>query len=174
MNLSKLFSIQEQLDKRIVEEHVLQGQDLLAEKILALQVELGELANEWRWFKFWSADKEPRTEVSTGICLHCSGTGNEFYDDETMEWEDCPYCEDGEIVKNPLLEEYVDCFHFILSIGLELKVPDEWVVDEIAKEITEKEISIEEQFIAFNQYLKTSMHAQVWFDILGLFFGLGE
>lgn len=36
--------------------------------------------------------------------------------------ENCGYCEGTGLQenRNPLLEEYVDCLHFILSIGLEL------------------------------------------------------
>ena len=102
MNLNELFKIQAELDKRIVEEHNLQGVDLLDKKILALQVELGELANEWRGFKFWSKDQEPRVEV-------------------TESNTNCGECFYNNVGKNPLLEEYVDCLHFILSIGLELE-----------------------------------------------------
>lgn len=100
MNLQKLFEIQVELDCHITKKHPVQeGEDRLAKKILALQVELGELANEWRGFKFWSHDQEPRTEVYKFSPLH----------NEPL------------IVKtNPLLEEFVDCLHFILSIGLEL------------------------------------------------------
>ena len=58
INLAKLFQTQKLLDNRIVDEHNLQGQDLLPKKILALQVELGELANELpEVFKFWSNKK---------------------------------------------------------------------------------------------------------------------
>lgn len=39
MNLEKLFKIQAELDKRIVEKHGLQNEDLLDKKILALQVD---------------------------------------------------------------------------------------------------------------------------------------
>src|SRR6185312_3767022 len=91
MNLIKLFETQSKLDARIVEEKSLQGRDMLPEKILALLVELGELANEWRGFKFWSNKQSPAIRPSNPI-------------------------EHG----NPMLEEYVDCLHFILSIGLEL------------------------------------------------------
>jgi len=38
MNLAKLFETQKLLDNRIVDEHNLHGQDLLPQKILALQV----------------------------------------------------------------------------------------------------------------------------------------
>ncbi|WP_245613665.1 dUTP diphosphatase [Alkalihalobacterium bogoriense] len=54
LNLQSLFSLQKQLDDRIMKEHHLTGQNVVAEKMLALQVELGELANETRCFKYWS------------------------------------------------------------------------------------------------------------------------
>ncbi|WP_132945902.1 dUTP diphosphatase [Tumebacillus sp. BK434] len=54
MNLHKLLTLQRELDARIKAEHGLHGQDLVPKKLLALQVELAELANETRCFKFWS------------------------------------------------------------------------------------------------------------------------
>lgn len=101
MNLSKLFEIQAKLDERINEKHGLYDVDMLPVKILALQVELGELANEWRGFKFWSKRQEPR-RVHKSIAF--SNPGGAF-----------------EHVSYPLLEEYVDCLHFILSIGLDIE-----------------------------------------------------
>jgi dimeric dUTPase (all-alpha-NTP-PPase superfamily) len=108
MNLKKLFEMQRQLDEHIEKEHPRQdGEDRLAKKILALQVELGKLCNCWRGFKYWSHDQEPRTYVQAG-CEECVGG--------------LTYCE--KCIRNPLLEEYVDCLHFILSIGLEITEPD--------------------------------------------------
>ena len=103
MNLTELFQIQKKLDERIIKEHGLEGQDLLDKKILALQVEIGELVNEWRGFKFWSKDQEPRTEVYSS------------------EYLVLPDGREIEKVRNPLLEEYVDVLHFLLSIGNELE-----------------------------------------------------
>ncbi|MDE5412360.1 dUTP diphosphatase [Alkalihalobacterium chitinilyticum] len=54
VNLKKLFDMQRQLNERIIKEHKLEERNLLAEQILALEVELGELANETRCFKYWS------------------------------------------------------------------------------------------------------------------------
>ncbi|TKD70372.1 dUTP diphosphatase [Pseudalkalibacillus hwajinpoensis] len=54
MNFEKLFALQKQLDNRIVREHDLEGEDLFENKLLALKVEVGELANETRCFKYWS------------------------------------------------------------------------------------------------------------------------
>lgn len=53
MNWSKLFTLQHELDSRIMKEHQLTG-NFLSERLLALQVEIGELANETRCFKYWS------------------------------------------------------------------------------------------------------------------------
>lgn len=120
MNLSKLFEIQKILDDRIVKEHNLHGADLLDMKILSLQVELGELANEWRGFKFWKVNPKPRTE-SKIKCHACQGRGYFTVSIWNLERESCGYCNGTGLQedKNPLLEEYVDCLHFILSIGLE-------------------------------------------------------
>ena len=59
MNPEKLFKIQAELVDHIEENHPRQdGEDRLEKKILALQVELGELANELpEVFKFWSNKK---------------------------------------------------------------------------------------------------------------------
>lgn len=54
--------MQAELDKYIVRKHDLVEKDLFNEKYLALLVELGELANETRCFKFWST--KPRNEIS--------------------------------------------------------------------------------------------------------------
>ena len=54
MNWKILFEKQVQLDTYIKENHDLTSINLFDNKILALLVELGELANETRCFKFWS------------------------------------------------------------------------------------------------------------------------
>ncbi len=105
MNLKAMFETQRKLRKRIVEEHNL---NVLSEEfnnnlILALYVEVGECANEWRGFKQWSKDKEPRT-------YHKSSKNPS---------------RDG--IRNPLLEEYVDGLHFVLEQGLQ------WCFDQTYK-----------------------------------------
>jgi dimeric dUTPase (all-alpha-NTP-PPase superfamily) len=86
MNLYKLFTLQKDLDDKIKKQHNLENKTLLPKKLLALQVELGELANETRCFKYWSI--KPSSDRET------------------------------------ILAEYVDCLHFILSIGLEKDYTD--------------------------------------------------
>src|SRR5690606_27930753 len=54
MTLTEWFAMQHGLDQYIEREDGLENEDLVEKKILALLVELGELANETRCFKFWS------------------------------------------------------------------------------------------------------------------------
>ena len=61
MNVKKLCEMQMVLDERIIKEHQLEGKDLEENKILALLVEISELANETRCFKHWST-KGPSEE----------------------------------------------------------------------------------------------------------------
>src|SRR5699024_1211758 len=54
VNWQSLFKMQDKLDTYIADNHDLHNEDLFEESFLALLVELGELANETRCFKFWS------------------------------------------------------------------------------------------------------------------------
>ncbi|RDU36242.1 dUTPase [Neobacillus piezotolerans] len=63
MNLKKLYEMQKALDFHIEMKHGLENQDLFDQKVLALLVEVGELANETRCFKFWS--KKPSSPRET-------------------------------------------------------------------------------------------------------------
>ena len=113
-------------------------------------MELGELANTWRGFKYWSEDQEPRARVKDCHCLkfdeaHCG----------------CGY-------KNPLLEEYVDCLHFILSIGLDIQVR---IPKEVISRVEEDTIT---QFIDTITQASISYAETQWEWLLSLFLGLGE
>jgi dimeric dUTPase (all-alpha-NTP-PPase superfamily) len=60
VKIEKLFSMQNELNTRIVKEHNLENVSLTDQRRLAFLVELGELANETRCFKYWS--KRPASE----------------------------------------------------------------------------------------------------------------
>lgn len=61
MDWDKLYAMQKQLDHYIEANHDLTDTDVFQDRYLALLVELGELANETRCFKFWS--NKPRNEA---------------------------------------------------------------------------------------------------------------
>ncbi|MEH7417193.1 dUTP diphosphatase [Neobacillus drentensis] len=63
MELKKLFQMQKALDSHIEEKHQLENEDLFDRKVLALFVEIGELANETRCFKFWSVKPSSPKDV---------------------------------------------------------------------------------------------------------------
>lgn len=118
ITIDQLYEMQKERDELIIRKKGLEGQDLLPNTVLALQVELGELANEWRGFKHWSNDREPRTKVK---CKKCNGRGYDYkcyvgngWARVSSEKVECD-CLDG--YRNLLLEEYVDCLHFFLSIA---------------------------------------------------------
>ncbi|MFB6366866.1 dUTP diphosphatase [Paenibacillus elgii] len=95
--------MQKELDARFIKEKGLEGVDLLPNTVLALQVEIAELANEWRGFKYWSNDQEPRFNVLEVGGIDCS----------------------EEKLVNRVLEEYADCLHFFLSIARQFDLPAE-------------------------------------------------
>lgn len=136
MNLEKLFNLQKELDSRILKEHNLNGEILFSQKALALQVEVGELANETRCFKYWSK-KEPSP------------------------------------VEN-ILEEFVDCLHFILSIGLDKNFQNIMLTAEnYGDKITEQFLDL---FIDINDFLICSSidhYITLFEDFLSLGLKLG-
>ncbi|OMP29434.1 dUTP diphosphatase [Bacillus sp. I-2] len=138
MNLQKMFQMQAELDNRIIREKGLEGQDLLPNTYVALITELGEFANEGRWFKHWSENQEPNRTgyIDCDVCVDQPGRYEVIHEGEKLSLP-CPKCEDHEevYVGDRLLEEYVDCLHFFLSIAIkkgwkeELKVLEEAIED---------------------------------------------
>lgn len=114
VNLDKMLEMQKVLDDRIIKEKGLDGQDLFPNTVLALQVELGEFANEGRWFKHWSDKQLPKDGTKAFInCPKCSGNGFWFSGNRIL----CSNCNQTGKVINPLLEEFVDSVHFFLSLA---------------------------------------------------------
>lgn len=148
MNLEKLFETQAYLDDKIERQHGLVGEGLVEKKILALLVEVGECANEWRGFKFWSKDQEPRTKALKHPAM--------------ME-EDKEYY-------NPLLEEYVDGLHFILSIGNDLGYQPIYVIPSRCEDITEQFNQLFWKICRLNKFASKGNYL----DVFSLFIGLGE
>ncbi|MBO0959544.1 dUTP diphosphatase [Neobacillus sp. MM2021_6] len=145
MNLAKLFLLQSELDAHIEESHPrLEGESRHDKKVLALLVELGELANEARFFKFWSKDHRPKT---SGYRTTLNSFGE-------------PY--------NPLLEEYVDGIHFLLSIGLENSI-EELNIKPIKKHtLTEQFLDLYSVFSLMYVYFTPKCYSEAWSAYVGL------
>ncbi|QPC47178.1 dUTP diphosphatase [Mangrovibacillus cuniculi] len=100
MTLKNWFEKQRKLDHYIETTQAVTQDSLFTKKQVAFLVELGELANETRCFKFWS--KKPASE------------------------------------KSIILEEYIDGFHFLLSLGIELGFENEteWKEEQVDTDLT--------------------------------------
>ncbi|QUS12830.1 dUTP diphosphatase [Bacillus velezensis] len=199
MNLQKMFEMQKVLDDRIIKEKGLEGKDLLPNLILALQVELAECANEWRGFKHWSNNQKPRTKVSTNVGANPENAAffrcDNHYCGENLnkddfkhlldpDYEICPVCNVGDVTafrdKNPLLEEYVDCLHFILSIGNRLGWNDTDTIDDVVVQhlISEKGFGTAKTFscllsIAYGFHF-SNVEKRTYISLFTTFFELGS
>ena len=81
MTLNEIIEMQKTLDQRIHESKGLCSKDTLKSRIVALSVELAEMANEMRFFKFWSTKtrNEERILEEAADCLHfIVSIGNEL------------------------------------------------------------------------------------------------
>jgi dimeric dUTPase (all-alpha-NTP-PPase superfamily) len=155
MNLEKLFETQKVLRDRIAYNEP----DRFNKLVLALLVELGECANEWRGFKFWSVNQIPHISAVRTPCM--MEEDKEFY--------------------NPLLEEYVDGLHFVLELALEIESEWHWDRDEMLHEIDtiKKHEAIESEnvgvtelfttcyFYAVNDYNEWFCYLFAYYIILG-------
>lgn len=63
MDWSSLYDMQRELDNYIESRNDLHNKDVFQEKYLALLVEIGELANETRCFKFWSSKPPSEKDI---------------------------------------------------------------------------------------------------------------
>jgi dimeric dUTPase (all-alpha-NTP-PPase superfamily) len=150
MNLEKLFATQKILRDRIGYNEP----DRFNKLILALLVELGELANEQRSWKYWSKDQTPRTRKSRAPYMDLDDA--DFY--------------------NPLLEEYVDGLHVVLDLGIEIDFEhDEWELKPETFGIEIDEVYLQFIFISENiTDFRRSASEQDYVDLFEMFLGLGE
>lgn len=189
ITLEQLYEMQKVLDARIIKEKGLEGQDLLPNTILALQVEIAELAQEWRGFKHWSNDRKARTEIEI-LCPACDGTGADNWKasedllragHEALDFEPCLDCNaTGKIgFRNPLLEEYVDCLHFFLSIAgqLDMEPHKVYVIDdELEGETTTifTELLVMVARLQPNEEMDKEKTGFLFRAVFGVFVSLGE
>lgn len=152
MNLAPLFDMQSELDKKIRLAHDIPlSQDLTHYIIDALDVEIAELQNEVRYFKFWSKDQEPRTAV--------------------LDRCDCPHCpclEEEMDTTNPCLVEYVDCLHFFLDLGNTFSIPKGFIP------MPHKGDNFRRSFRALKRHVYVMDGPMQWYLAFNIFLGIGE
>lgn len=135
INLEELYKLQAGLDEDIATKHHVTYESTHSRRLLALIVELGELANETRCFKYWS-NKGPSEKavvmdeyadglhflLSLGIPLHArkykyeiKGSG----EDLTLQFHHL-YQAATKLLNEYTLEAYEDCFQKYLNLACDL------------------------------------------------------
>lgn len=166
--LYDLTIMQDKLDRTINNNHNLHKEDLYVRKKIALLVELGELANELRFFKFWSWNQEPKKHE----CIYCDGTGIEPLPFSITTCFKCKGTGEG---KNKVLEEYADVVHFTLSICLNHhKYSDKYQLKYMLDNIEPLHyMSLDEQFNHMYGEISNNMYSNLEY-VVRLVIGLGK
>ena len=139
LNLVHIFGEQQRLNTETAAKHeeygLLTRDELTRNFVFAALAELGECANEWGHFKIW---KSTRKENRDAPCGKCGGENH----------EECIHCEGGRT--NPLREEYIDVFHFGVSVAIGLDVnPAHY-----ESMLTEHDLKELKGYDAYDMYLK--------------------
>ena len=135
INLEELYQLQAGLDQDIADKHGVTYESTHSRRLLALIVELGELANETRCFKYWSNKGASAKEIvmdeyadglhfllSLGIPLHARKYKYELKgtkEDLTLQFHHL-YQSATRLLNDYTLEAYEDCFQKYLNLAVDL------------------------------------------------------
>lgn len=141
INLEELYKLQAGLDAEIAKNHDINYDVTRHKRVLALIVEIGELANETRCFKFWSNKGPSPKEVimdeyadgihfllSLGIPLKTKKIEYDLVksDEELTLQIHKVYKAAIELEENYDLDHYVKCFQTYLNLALSIDMtPDD-------------------------------------------------
>lgn len=96
MNLNPLFEKQKELDEYIYKKNNVTAEEVFERKIVALLVELGELANELQFFKYWkestNIDRQRAIEeyidvihFAIGLAVDLGVNGHEYIETQPQD-----------------------------------------------------------------------------------------
>lgn len=126
MNFKKLQAMQAALDAAILaEKATMSAEERFEKTLVALSVEIAEVANTAEHFKFW---KDNKGKVDSKRFL--TGADKTYYD--TVKLEKITFAEAHKLT---LVEEASDCFHFILSLANQCN----YAIKEIGKAVNMQE-----------------------------------
>lgn len=136
IDLSELYECQAKLDAEIASKHNVTYEVTHSKRLLALIVEIGELANETRCFKYWSNK--------------------------------------GPSAKEIVMDEFADGLHFLLSLGIPLKVSKkQYEITKSDKELTEQIHDVYRLAIALHDHYDEAHYVECFQAFLNLTPDLG-
>ncbi|MCQ2793052.1 MAG: dUTP diphosphatase [Bacilli bacterium] len=151
INLKNLYSLQAGLDKEIADNHNVSYETTKTKRLLALIVEIGELANETRCFKFWSNKGPSAKEIimdefadglhfllSLGIILGANKFDYELTksDEELTEQFLNVYKLALCLKDNFDLSHYEKCFSSYLNLALSIGMNCKDIIDSYNKKLS--------------------------------------
>jgi dimeric dUTPase (all-alpha-NTP-PPase superfamily) len=113
LNIEKLRQQQATLDARIFKQHDLLRHDTILDRMLALLVELGELANETRCFKYWSV--RPASEMD--VIAQEFSDGIHFLLSLGIDLEDTQQEIEALEVTSNLTDQFLACFEAVIDLS---------------------------------------------------------
>ena len=143
INLKELYSLQADLDKDIADKHGVTYETTHKKRLLALIIEIGELANETRCFKYWSNKGSSPKEVvieeyadglhfllSLGIPLNTQKFEYELLDekDDLTDLFHKMYSKSTLLVDHYDLDHYVDAMQLYLNIAKKLGFSEDDII----------------------------------------------
>lgn len=143
INLEELYSLQAKLDEDIAINHHVDYKSTHSRRLLALMVELGELANETRCFKYWSNKAPSAKEIimdeyadglhfllSLGIPLHTSKFEYELKknDEDLTDQFHQMYALGNKLHNEYDLANYQDAMQYYLNMALSLGMDEKDII----------------------------------------------
>ncbi|HGV4076283.1 dUTP diphosphatase [Bacillus cereus group sp. BfR-BA-01033] len=129
LNIQKIFEAQDKLDRKVVEVHGLEGQNLTGDVTQALYTELGELSNEIGFFKYWKKNKKndkARQHDEWADCMHfMASLGNKYGHVEVVIQEVMQKAIASDI-NNVRLLSYHKLFEIVYAV--DFSVPREYTI----------------------------------------------
>ncbi|ASS92116.1 MAG: dUTPase [Bacillaceae bacterium] len=144
MDFEQLYKMQKELDEKIEKKHGLEEERLIERKVLALLVEIGELANETRCFKFWSvkppSDREVILEEYVDGLHFLLSIGHELYIEKLPEMKARKidksltdlflnvYQKTAKFSEYLSVQAYIDLFNDYVTLGSALGFSEEDII----------------------------------------------
>lgn len=144
VNIKELYSLQANLDQEIADKHNVTYESTHSRRLLALIIEIGELANETRCFKYWSNKGPSAKEVvmdefadglhfllSLGIPLNANKFDYEITkseDELTMQFHNV-YQLATDLLNHYDLVSYEKCFQAYLNLAPSLGMNEQDIIN---------------------------------------------
>lgn len=168
MDFKKLQKMQQALDNAILaEKPKMSAEELLNKTLVALSVEVAEVANCSEHFKHWKINKGKVDNERFSIYDKDSGEssliGYKFDKSDSIQ------VTNEQAHHLTLIEEAADCLHFILSLANQLDYEIN-MVSTTTKDLTRAYLDIQWSISCLNGTNTNNVHEQLIFDLVNNYF----